>query len=172
VVLVIDHGEDGALGVVLNQPAAAGVDEILGDWAEQAALLPPAVVFSGGPVTPEAVIGLALVVPGTGPGAADEADGGPARPRTILGSVAPVDLAVPPERQPLLLAGVRLFAGYAGWSRGQLEEELAEEAWFVLEAFPADVFASDPGRLWRDVLRRQGGSLSLLAGFPPDPSVN
>ena len=53
--------------------------------------------------------------------------------------------------------GLRLFAGYSGWGPGQLEGEIAADAWFTVEAFDGDVFGPHPESLWRDVLRRQGG---------------
>ena len=68
---------------------------------------------------------------------------------------------------PSTSAGVRLFSGYAGWAPDQLEAELAEGAWFVLDAVAADVFCVDAERLWHDVMRRQGGELSLLADASP-----
>lgn len=163
VVLLLDHGDEGALGVVLNRPSPVDVDEILEMWAPQARLAPPAVMFRGGPVARDAVIGL-----GRSTGAGDDEPGW----RAVLESVGTVDLSVPPEDQPRALSGVRLFSGYAGWAAEQLEQELAEEAWFVLGAFPADVFCADAERLWHDVLQRQGGRLALLSGYPPHPSLN
>lgn len=209
VVLVLDHGDEGALGVVINRPTHAAVAEILDPWEALAERTPPALVFSGGPVSPSAVIGLARAVgdgggesvggrvgDGTGPGAgtgvedgagieegtgdegavSDEAGTGdeagtlPWRP--VLGPVGTVDLSVAPVDQPLALDGIRLFAGYAGWTSGQLETEIEAGAWFVVDARPDDVFAPEPDEVWHDVLRRQGGELALLAGYPPHPSVN
>jgi len=163
VLLVLDHGEDGALGVVLNRPTLVPVAEILEAWHDQAELTPPGVVFRGGPVSPDAVIGLARARAGR-----PEVPGW----RAVVDGVGTVDLSVPPGVQPFELHGVRLFSGYAGWSPGQLEEELAEGAWFVLDATGADVFCAQAERLWHDVLRRQGGRLSMLASYPPDPGLN
>jgi putative transcriptional regulator len=67
---------------------------------------------------------------------------------------------------------LRVFVGYSGWAPGQLEDELAKGAWFVVEALPSDPFASDPSALWSDVLRRQRGRLAIFASYPEDPSVN
>jgi putative transcriptional regulator len=92
--------------------------------------------------------------------------------RGVLESVGTVDLTVPPEDQPVGLSGVRLFSGYAGWGAEQLEDELAEGAWFPVGAFVADVLCPDTERLWHDVLQRQGGKLALLSGYPPHPSFN
>ncbi len=164
VVLVLDHGDDGALGVVLNRPTPVPVEEILEPWVDQARLAPPDVVFRGGPVSPDAVIGLARA---RTPEAAAVAE-----LHLVTASVATVDLSVPPDAQSVDLVGARLFSGYSGWAPDQLEAELTEGAWFVLDAVESDVFCVDADRLWHDVMRRQGGELSLLATFPPHPSLN
>ena len=65
-----------------------------------------------------------------------------------------------------------MFLGYAGWGPGQLEGELAQEAWFLEPASPQDVFADRPDELWRRVLERKGGHYRLLARIPDDPSLN
>ena len=65
-----------------------------------------------------------------------------------------------------------MFAGYAGWGAGQLEEELAADAWWAIEAAEEDVFSEDPSQLWKRVLRRQGGALAITSAYPPDPSLN
>jgi putative transcriptional regulator len=163
VVLMLDHGPDGALGVVLNRPTGLPVDEILDVWRDQALAAPPGVVFRGGPVSPDAVIGLART---------EVADVDETVWRLVLDGVATVDLAVAPDEQPVPVAGVRMFAGYSGWSPDQLEDELAEGAWIVLDAVVADVFTDEADSLWHDVLQRQGGKLALLAAYPPHPSVN
>jgi putative transcriptional regulator len=162
VVLVIEHDEPGALGVVLNRPLQVEVGEILAAWKEHAEEAPPAVIFSGGPVSPDAVI--ALAPPGV------TAPTGEWRP--VVPGVGVIDLSVAPEDQPVALTGVRLFSGYAGWGPGQLEQELEDGGWLVVSAVAADAFASEPGDLWHDVLQRQGGSLAMLATYPPSPSVN
>lgn len=169
VIVLLDHGEEGALGVVLNRPTGLGVEEILEPWREQAMLAPPGVVFAGGPVSREAVIGLARA-----PEAEDDLAGTltPGDWRPLLGHLGTIDLSIPPEDQPLALAGARLFSGYAGWTAGQLEEEIAEGAWYVLEARGEDLLCPEPERLWHDVMRRQGRNLALLATYPPHPSVN
>jgi len=164
VVLILDHGDPGALGVVLNRPTGVAVDELLAPWADQAGLAPPATMFTGGPVAGDAVIGLARAVGG-------EPDPSPDWHR-IIGPVATVDLTVPPDEQPVPLGGARLFAGYAGWSAGQLEAEVDDGGWFVMVGVADDAFAAAPERLWHDVLRRQGGRLALLAAYPPNPAVN
>jgi len=162
VVLLLDHGPEGALGVVLNRPTGLPVDEILEAWRDEALAAPPGVVFRGGPVSPDAVIGLART----------DAEVDETRWRLVLEGVGTVDLAVAPPEQPMAVAGVRMFAGYAGWSPDQLEAELGEGAWIIVDALVTDVFTTEAEDLWHDVLQRQGGKLALLAAYPPHPSVN
>jgi putative transcriptional regulator len=149
VVLVLEHNEEGALGVVLNRPSQAAVAEVLPDWEPVAAA--PSVVFVGGPVQPNAVIGLV---------------------RARSPDVTTVDLGSTPEKVTGDVKAVRVFAGYAGWGPGQLEAEIEAGGWFVVEAEPDDATSPRPDDLWRMVLRRQRGRLALFAAFPPDPTMN
>ncbi|MGD0320825.1 MAG: YqgE/AlgH family protein [Acidimicrobiales bacterium] len=169
VILLLDHGTDGALGIVLNRPTGLPVEEILEPWYDQACLAPPGVVFSGGPVSREAVIGLARSLSAKGDLAHVDGVG---RWRPVVDRLGTVDLSVPPEDQPFPLAGARLFSGYAGWTTGQLEEEVGEGAWYLVDATGDDLLCAEPDRLWHDVLRRQRGKLAMLAAYPPHPSVN
>jgi putative transcriptional regulator len=161
VVQLLQHsGDDGAIGVVLNRPLDSPLGGILPGWA---LLSPdPVVVFDGGPVQQDAAICLGrLSVP-----AADD-------PAYVVVPGAPwlgtVDLDLDAAEA---VVEVRVFAGYAGWSPGQLETEVDEGAWWVLDALPGDCFTTDPALLWRQVLRRQGLPLALAASYPADPTLN
>ena len=160
VVLLLQHDEqDGALGVVLSRPSETGVEAVLPAWSEAAAA--PAVVFGGGPVQPTAAVCLGRLAAPSGPqaGWAPLAD-------PLLGTV---DL----DREPAdELEQVRVFAGYAGWESGQLEGEVDEGAWWVLDALPGDPFTPAPELLWRQVLQRQGPPIAFAAHYPSDPSLN
>jgi putative transcriptional regulator len=166
VVLVVEHDAgEGTLGVVLNRPTEVPVDRVLPPWATL--VTGPSVVFQGGPVALDSALALARV-----PGADDPLgwralEGLPAAARLGL-----VDLDVPPEVLAAEVTELRVFAGYAGWGAGQLRSEIDEGAWFVLAGEPHDVFIDDPEQLWRQVLRRQGGELAIVATFPEDPSLN
>lgn len=156
VVLVLEHGAQGALGVVLNRPSVLDAAAALPIWAAQA--VQPAVLFIGGPVQAgEALIGLAregMSPPGTAVA-------------TIVPGVEAVDLGTDPPVEPL--AGVRLFTGYSGWDAGQLDAEIAAGGWFVVQAQAEDVFTAEPDGLWRGVLAREGGVFRVV---PEDPSQN
>jgi putative transcriptional regulator len=159
VVLMLEHGVDGALGIVLNRPSDTDLDDVLPEWRPLAA--DPTVVFSGGPVSPDAVIALAR-----GNGATIEGF------VPVLGDLGTIDLALDPLDLGAPLDALRVFVGYAGWAPGQLEGELAQGGWFTAELDPNDPFVTTPENLWRAVLRRQRGKVAVFANFPDDPSNN
>ena len=157
VVLVTEHTPDGAAGLVLNRPSPAAVAEVvpqlepLVEYGEQ--------VWVGGPVQTNAVL--------------------------VLGEfLDPDDAAVPlfgslgfpslddPDGVAAATTRRRVFAGYAGWADGQLEEELGREDWILAPALADDAFTEEPEELWAAVLRRKGGVYELFARMPEDPSVN
>ena len=162
VVYVLEHHEDGAIGLVLNQPTDEALVEPLDRWVDLQAA--PSSVFTGGPVDTNAMIAMATTKQ-------------PLQESTelltpISGVIASTDLSADPAIVAAHVDGVRVFRGYAGWGGGQLELEIDEGAWIVLDALPGDVFSSRPEELWHDVLRRQPGRLSWLALAPDDLSLN
>jgi len=88
------------------------------------------------------------------------------------GALGLLDLDVEPLTVVPDLAGLRVFAGYAGWSLGQLESEIAAGSWYVVEGEARDPFSAHPSALWREVLRRQRGELAYVATYPEDPNQN
>jgi putative transcriptional regulator len=161
VVLILEQNADGAMGLVLNQPLDADVKAVLPAW--QTHVTAPGRLFRGGPVGIDTALGV-VAVPGDGP----EPDG----VRRLFASIGLVDLDTAPQTVMGGLAGLRIYAGYAGWSAGQLESELAEGAWYVVSAEARDPFTDRPEALWRAVLRRQRGELAFMATYPDDPSAN
>lgn len=164
VVLLLDADEEGALGVILNRPSSVLVADVVDGWSDLCAQ--PEVLFRGGPVSPDGAIALATLA---GAGAAPDA---PVGFRPLAGRLGLVDLDTPLELVEGSLADLRLFAGYAGWGAGQLEQEVAEGAWYVLPSLAGDVFREDTATLWRDVLRRQPGELAWHSTRPADPDLN
>jgi putative transcriptional regulator len=159
VVLLLEHGDEGALGVVLNRASEVDLRGPLPDWAPYA--VEPSVVFVGGPVGQGSMIALARV------------DGALAATWSpVLGPIGVLDLGSDAGDVGDQLSGLRVFYGYAGWAGGQLEGEVEEGAWFVIDADPDDAMALSPDDLWRAVLRRQPGRLSMFANFPADPALN
>jgi len=90
----------------------------------------------------------------------------------ICGSIASLEFDEDPDNLHSSVSRARVFAGYAGWSTGQLEDEIDEEAWFIEQALPGDVFSTEPERLWSSVLERMGDQYRLLARMPEDPRMN
>ena len=157
VVLVGEHSEEGALGVVLNRRAEATVLDAVPELAALVAGLDH--VHVGGPVQPSAIVVLADFVEPDLAGS------------IVLDSVGFLPAEVDPDELGELRRA-RVFVGYAGWGPGQLESELEEDSWIVEAALVEDVFTSEPDELWSAVLRRKGGPFGVLAQMPVDPSLN
>ena len=161
VVLMLDVDDGGALGVVLNRPSGVPVVEVLEPWGEVAS--EPEVLFRGGPVSTEGALGVGLLL---------DRDDVPVGFREVDGLLGLVDLDTPVELVTGSLAGMRIFAGYAGWGADQLAAEIDEGSWYVVPGQAVDVFRLDPGALWREVLRRQPGQLAWRSTRPVDPELN
>jgi putative transcriptional regulator len=195
VVLLLAYDDDGALGVVLNRPSDLPVAEIVPAWAVHVS--PPDVVFGGGPVQPNAAIcvGHPASRMAVGPGDAEPDAGSDSEPGAgfdpdpeagfdpdladpfggyspLTTSLGTVDLQREPGEIDVQLTKLRVFTGYSGWEASQLDDEIDEGAWIVLDAEPDDAFTHDPDTLWERVLRRQGGWLAALARYPLDLSLN
>lgn len=160
VILILEHGDEGAIGVVLNRPTGAGMAGPLAGWGELAS--EPPVLFRGGPVSPDSAVCLARVLP--------EAE----RPgwEPLVGAVGLLDLSADPSLFAPAVQALRVFVGYAGWTDGQVESEIEVGAWFVVDLLPDDPFSIAPGELWGSVLRRQGGPLAMYANYPTTPTSN
>jgi putative transcriptional regulator len=165
ILIVEDEPEEGTLGVVLNRPTEVQVGQVLQAWAEL--VTGPTVVFKGGPVSPNSALALALAVGEDEPLGWRSLDGS-----SLMSRIGLVDLEAPPELLAGGITSLRVFAGYAGWGRGQLRAEIEEGAWYVLPGEPTDAFLAEPERLWPEVLRRQGGEFAIVATYPDDPMLN
>ena len=160
VVLVLDHDDEGAFGLVVNRRSEIPLADVLAAWAPFAR--PDAYVYLGGPVAPEAGFALARA------GSPDLSGVSPLRDGWAVVDLEADPLVVGPE-----LTHLRIFSGYAGWGAGQLDAELmADGGWIVVDAHPGDPFAADSDELWSAVLRRQRGSLARLANYPIEPRFN
>lgn len=157
VVLVGQHSAEGALGVVLNRPSELTVAEA---FPPLASIVPDGeLLFVGGPVRPQSAVLLAEL---SHPETAD---------LLVFGSIGFLVGEVS-DAAKADIQRARVFAGYAGWGKGQLEAEMAEGSWIVDPARPEDVFGDHPDSLWSRVLRRKGGDYKRMASMPFDPSMN
>ncbi len=159
VVLLLEHSPEGALGVVLNRPLPLNTRESLPD--PYASLIPEDErIHEGGPVEPESVILLAdFAVPHDSSA-------------LTVGTIGVVDPATDIETLAARIRSIRAFGGYSGWAPGQLEAEIADEAWIDAVCLASDVFTGDPEGLWSAVLDRKGGNFRLVARMPDDPTLN
>jgi putative transcriptional regulator len=152
VVLVIEHTDEGAMGVVLNRESELLVSDAVPQLAELAG--DEDLIRIGGPVAPQSVVAL---------GEFDDIDEAGTR---VTGQLGTLD----PDAGNVSVRRLRVYAGYAGWAAGQLDDELSQEAWVVAPANEDDPFAE--GDMWSRALERRGGAYRLLATMPPDPSQN
>jgi putative transcriptional regulator len=157
VVLITEHNDEGAMGVVLNRPSETSVDDVAPELAVVADDEP---VFIGGPVQPQALVVLAEFA---------DLD---AAAWIVAADVGFVAAQTEGDRLEQAVRRGRVYAGYSGWGAGQLEGELAEEAWIVEPPLASELFPDDPLVLWQDVLARKGGQYALIARMPDDPSLN
>lgn len=157
VVLIGEHDEAGAVGVILNHPLDVTVEATipaLSDLVE-----PGAYVFEGGPVEPHQAV---LLVEGASPGLVDV---------PVFGAVGFLTGEIPAAVRPHVLRA-RVFLGHAGWGPGQLEAELEADSWILEDATTEDLFTGAPDSLWRRVLERKGPPYTTIARIPFDPSMN
>ncbi len=157
VVLITEHNDEGAMGVVLNRPSETAVEDVASELSE---LVVDEPVFIGGPVQPQALVVLA------------EFNDPEAAAWIVAADVGFVSAETEYDDLARAIRRGRVYAGYSGWGAGQLEGELAEDAWIVEPPMPAELFRDDPLALWQDVLARKGGQFALIARMPDDPSLN
>jgi putative transcriptional regulator len=171
VVLICQHNAEGAFGLVLNRSLGKTVGEmVVADLPES---LKESPLFLGGPVQPAALsflhtdnfISTADVLPDF---SADEAE---VLPNLALGHSLDELVDIGESFSPV--KKVRMFAGYAGWSPGQLEEEMKRKSWLTYPASLELVFETPPEALWPKILKSKGGWKNrLLSQMPDDLSLN
>ncbi len=164
VVLVLDHGGHGALGLVIDRPGGVAVGELLPEWHPLAT--PPAELFTGGPVARNALIGLARLTSRDGADTAPapdrmEAPGGCRAPGGNRRPARPIRASWPTPS-----SGCASSPVMPGGTRANSRTEIEEGSWYVVPAEARDPISADPEGLWRRVLRRQGGALAVVGGFP------
>ncbi|HEY5915201.1 MAG TPA: YqgE/AlgH family protein [Verrucomicrobiae bacterium] len=159
VVLICQHDAEGAFGLVLNRGTGNNAADMIN--AELPEVLKTCPLYLGGPVQPSALSFLhtEAFIPDAN-----------VLPNLSLGHSLDALLELGESFSPT--KKIRMFAGYAGWSPGQLEDEMKREAWLTHPASIELVFDSNPELLWQNILRQKGWKYRLLADMPEDPSVN
>lgn len=169
VVYMLEHHDEGAIGVVINRPTEDALEAPLDRWIDLQSA--PSTIFAGGPVETMAMVALGRPVAPVDPNAST-AEGESEVFTAITTDVVSVDLTADPAIAGADVSSVRVFRGYAGWGEQQLDAELDAGAWMILDGNADDVFSDRPEELWRTVLARQPGRLSWLADAPDDLSLN
>jgi putative transcriptional regulator len=159
VVLICQHDAGGAFGLILNRPAGSKVGDAVVANLPQAVKEQP--LFIGGPVQPGVLSFLHsdLFVPHAN-----------VMPELNLGHSIETLMDLSESYSPT--QKLRLFAGYAGWSAGQLEQEMARKDWLIHPATVDLVFKSEPAQLWKEILRQKDPTLRWLADSPDNLSWN
>jgi len=163
VILVIEHNDMMTFGVDLTKRSEVAIFNVLPEWLPVVAK--PQALYIGGPLNQQSVVGLAQTNQGVDP---DKHD----RLTRLAPRLAHVDLRADPEEIEPLVSGMRMFAGYAEWGPGQLEEEIEAGEWFVSPALAQDVITPGPADLWSDVMKRQPMPLPLYSTYPVNVEDN
>lgn len=160
VVLICQHNAEGAFGLVLNRQTEKKIGDVLvADLPEQ---IKEAQLYLGGPVQPNAMSYLHTdnFIPDAN-----------VLPNLTLGHSLDELLDLGESYSPT--QKIKMFAGYAGWSPGQLEEEMKRKSWLVHPASVELVFETDPQKLWQLIVaQKQGWKYKLLSQMPDDLSLN
>lgn len=160
VILVCEHSEEGSLGFVLNRPSLLTLEDVLDEVSGYDALL-----YTGGPVQ-QNTLHFVHRLPSLASGADRLSE------NIFWGGDFEELLSLVNTRQ-LRTDDIRFFAGYSGWSPGQLAAELSEDAWIIYpRASAAQVFDLPPEQLWQEVLRTMGGKYRMFSNYPIDPRLN
>src|ERR1017187_6334554 len=160
VVLICEHNAEGAFGLVLNRSSGSNVGELI--VADLPAPLKNSPLFLGGPVQPTALSFLHSdnFIPDAN-----------VFPNLNLGHS--LDDLLEIGESFSAVKKVKLFAGYASWSPGQLEDEIKRKSWLMVPASLELVFETPPEALWRKIIKSKGGwKNKLLAQMPDDLSLN
>lgn len=158
VVLLCEHGPEGSFGLILNRPLTLALSEVVAELRGETK------VSLGGPVQQNTLHFLH-------------------RHQQAIADAIPVmngvhwggdfdDVKMLIQAEAATPSDLRFFLGYAGWSPGQLEEEIEQGGWFLTHAEDSLIFTNEPDGLWRTVMRRMGGEYALLSTFPDDPRLN
>ncbi|MEO6123366.1 MAG: YqgE/AlgH family protein [Ilumatobacteraceae bacterium] len=168
VVYMLQHTDDGALGLIINRPSELDLVPGLDSWMDE--LAPPQIVFDGGPVHANTLIAIASMTTATFDTL--ESDGVTEGFAPLDHGLGTVDLSLLASDIAESLQHLRVFRGYSGWGPGQLEDEISEGSWLAIACEASDLFTPNPLGLWRNVLRRSGGREALLADAPDDLAWN
>lgn len=170
VVLLVNHNEEGAFGLVVNRPADIALADIISDFEEQPLGALP--TFIGGPVEQHYLFTLHSGLPEAAESqyALHPGEGIVFEPvfHAMEDYLRTEWTSLPEKQRP----HIKFYLGYAGWGPGQLENELEQDAWLVIPATREIVFHPDPGEAWNAALTKKGGIYQIIAQTGFKPSMN
>jgi putative transcriptional regulator len=164
VVLICRHSdEEGTFGLVLNRPSKLCLGDVLEISGADGTVLAELPLLLGGPVQPDTLHYLHQRpdIPEAVPLGQDVYWGGDFG--VLLGLLLSGDMTA---------EQVRFYAGYSGWTAGQLATEVAENVWIVHPNAAGKVFTLDNDAFWQAILREKGGRYRALSNYPLDPRLN
>ena len=159
-VYLCGHDRDGAMGLIVNHPFCIPLKEVMQN--DTPSLLDSLTVRIGGPVLENSIFGLFY------------SGKNYKKLKEIAGRVYLVNSLEDAKQVDDLVneRNIHLYAGYAGWSSGQLEEEITRGAWLVRDVLPGELFEEDPTKLWKKKIRGFGIEYDLLSCSPRRYSDN
>ncbi len=159
VVLLVEHNEEGSIGFVLNKTVNVNVADLVNDFPKI-----DSEVFWGGPINRNHLFymhtkgnlieGSKEILPGLHWGGDFE------------------ELKVLIDTQQISSKDIRFFAGYSGWAKGQLEQELNEKSWIITKTNISTVMLNTGKNLWKDMMKKMGKKFEIMSNFPEDPMQN
>lgn len=160
VVLLSEHSEDGSVGYILNQVANVILKDVIQDLWEA-----DNHIYFGGPVAANTLHFIHR--------AYDKLQSGEPIGNGLYWGGNFETLKILINTNALEESEVKFFVGYSGWENGQLDQELAQNAWMVSDISDLDlIFGNDDEKLWRDVIVNLGPKYAHVSNFPIDPSLN
>lgn len=160
VVLLCEHNEDGSVGFVLNKPSILKFDEAVEDVNDFSPTL-----YVGGPVQQDTLHFIHRTP--------DDLEGSIQVTDEIFWGGNYEQLITMINTRTIVPEDFKFFLGYSGWAPGQLDEELKQKSWIVINnATAEEVFDIEPKILWKEVLTKLGGKFKIISNFPVDPRMN
>lgn len=160
VVLITEFNEkDGAFGFIVNKPTELELSDVIDSFSHDGYIF-----HVGGPVNPETLfflIGDTTLIPDARKVRNDLSWSGnfdEVRGLIGLGKIEPKD--------------IKFFGGYAGWSPGQLEDEIKEKSWIIGKLSNQDILNGNPKEIWKKSLQHLGQQFSIMSTFPENPNMN
>lgn len=160
VVFLTEHGENGTLGFVINQPSVLLVDDLISMM--EGANFP---VYVGGPVAMDTIQFLHRCP--------DKISGGEEIAKGVYWGGNFESLKALIAQGEISQHDVKFFVGYSGWGEQQLKDELEENTWIVSDQYDSDViFSTDEEALWKEVIIKLGPKYAHISQFPNNPNLN